>query len=129
MTTNLLSLHRNLTHRQAQIAQDTAKLALAAPGPTTFAEAADLGRAAFQRMEEMQKSWMLGWADWAGYAARLPETDTVPKFAERLGNIALRAQIQMTTQMTDMAELGENVAVSYGYWVSRQVTERASGTD
>ncbi len=124
MTPKLAALPLAHAHRTARLAQDTAKLTLSAPDAGTLAEAAELGRATMERAMALQAGWVKDWADWMAYAQAITEADTVPKFAEHAGNIALRAQAQMTQQMTALSELSENVTVSYGYWLSKQTERR-----
>jgi hypothetical protein len=116
-------------HRTGQMVQDTAKLALTSPHPLAFAGAAALGRAAMERVSVLQKGWVRDWMEWAAYAQSITGADTLPKFAEHAGNIVVRAQAQVTNQMTAITDVSENFAVNYSYWVARQLEERGIDRD
>ena len=90
----------------------------------TMAEATALGLAAFRRGMAMQKTWIDGWQAWARYAQTVEASDTVPKFVERSGNVALQAEAQLIAQARDVSELMDNVAVSYGWWLTRTLERR-----
>lgn len=124
--TPAMALHANQLKRASALVQDTAKLAITLPGPDTFSEAAELGQATMERVSELQKSWAQDWSDWADYASALPEADTLPKYMEHAGNIFLRAQAQMVAQINDLSNLSENVSVSYGFWVAKQVEDKST---
>lgn len=118
------SLPATHAHRTAQMLRDTAKLAVTSQDPQTLVGATQLGRAAMERVSALQKGWVQDWMDWAAYARSITGADTLPKFAEHAGNIAVRAQAQMTNQMTALTDVSENLTVNYGYWVARQLEER-----
>lgn len=123
------SLPATHAHRTAQILRDTAKLAVTSPNPVALVEAAEIGRAAIERVSTLQKGWVRDWMDWAEYARSITGADTLPKFADHAGNILVRAQAQMTNQMTALTDVSENLAVNYSYWVARQLEERGKNVD
>lgn len=113
--------------RCAKLAQDTARLAMRPPEPSTFSELVELGRASADRMTALQKGWLRDWSDWAAYAGSIAGADTVPKFTERAGNIALRAEAQLQKQINQTTDLGENILVSYGFWLSKRLGDDEPG--
>lgn len=110
--------------RAAKTAQVTAEMSMKVPSAERFYEALDLATATTKRFQAAQASWMSAWMDWAEYAGTLDGADTVPKYVERVGNIALRAQNQMAVQANDMSNLMENLNVSYSYWLAQQVERK-----
>jgi len=119
--TQALKLQTVSVMRACEGALQTAALASQPPEAARMQEALNLGAATLARYQAMQSNWLAAWADWAAYAGALDGADTVPKFTERLGNIGLRAQAQLAAQANDLANLNENVAVSYAYWVAQQL--------
>lgn len=107
--------------RVSEACAQTAQLALHPPKPDALGEVMDLATATQSRMAALQMQWMRDWWDWGAYAQTLEGADTIPKFAERTGNIALQAQALSVAHITQFSTLMDNVGVSYSYWVSRQL--------
>lgn len=118
-----LQLQAEQAVRCAHTVSDTVKLASHPPRPSALTEAWDLGMSTFRRSASLQRSWMDDWADWAGYAQSLPRTDTLPKYMAHSGNIFLQAQAQVVSQLSEMSELVDNIAVNYGFWVAQQIED------
>ena len=127
VVTQTLSLQTSQMSRAAQTLQRSAVLAAHGPDATVWTEGMELAGATYKRVTEMQKSWLNEWSTWASYAQSLQGADTVPKYFERIGNIALQAQTQMNTQTTEMSELMDNIAVSYSYWLERKIDAQKAG--
>jgi len=109
--------------RTAELLQKSARLALTQPPPAVAQELAELGRATFDRYAAMQRDWMAQWRDWAAYAAAIEEARTLPIYAEHGMNAMVRAQKLASDQIAATMTLGENAAVSYGYWLDRRLQE------
>ena len=107
--------------RAADMAHKCTRLAMSARGHEAIAEAVNLNRAAADRVSTLQSTWADQWKAWYDYASALPDVNTLPKYLDRTGNIALQAQAQMVSQMSDISELYENMTVSYSYWLSKQL--------
>lgn len=118
---NAMKIHSDNTARMAHTLQQTAAVAMKPPEMARIQEAMNLATATVARYQTMQSNWMQAWSDWAAYAGTLDGVDTVPKLMERVGNIGLRAQAQIASQNNDLANLNENVSVSYLYWLSQQL--------
>jgi len=116
-----LKINTDTMMRLATNARQTGELAMKQPREDAMQEGMALALSTVQRCATLQKTWIDAWANWAEYAGSLEGADTVPKYAERIGNIGLRAQAQMVTQLNDLTELSENLSVSYAYWISQQV--------
>ena len=117
-------LHKEQAGRAMQCMQDTAKLAMSTPDPSAFAEGLELMQATRDRMVTMQTKMVSDWIEWVGYAQSIEGADTIPKFADRTGNIALQAQSLVVSQMTQWSELIDNVGVNYAFWVNQKVNRR-----
>lgn len=107
--------------RAMKAAELSAKVAMSEPRAERFFEAWELAAASAERVQVMQARWMTAWGDWLSYASTLEGADTVPKYVERVGNIALRAQAQVAQQVNDSSNLMENLSVNYAYWLAQQV--------
>lgn len=119
--TSALDLPATHLTRAADMAQKCARLAMEARGHEALAEAVNLNRAAADRVSALQATWADQWRAWYDYASALPDVNTLPKYLDRSGNIALQAQAQMVSQLSDLSELYENMTVSYSYWLSKQL--------
>lgn len=107
--------------RVSEACAQTAQLALQPPKPDAWAEVMELATATQARMASLQMQWIRDWWDWGAYAQSIEGADTVPKFADRTGNIALQAQALTVSQITQFSTLMDNVGVSYSYWVTQQL--------
>lgn len=109
--------------RTTKSALQTARLATVPPRAEALSEVAELAKASTERFLLLQKSWAEEWGAWLTYAGSLSGADTLPKVMERSANIALQAQAQVMSQVTDTMGLMENISVSYSYWVAKQFEE------
>ncbi|MEL6520786.1 MAG: hypothetical protein AAFQ66_07465 [Pseudomonadota bacterium] len=118
-----MRLQQTQALRAAEIMQNTAKFCTKPPSMETFFEVSELAQASFKRSTALQASWMQAWMDWAAFSGSIKGADTVPKYFDRLNNIALQADAQMVSQVQEFAELVDNIGVSYAHWLSQQVTK------
>jgi hypothetical protein len=116
-----LRLQQEQALRACDMAQKTAQVCMQPPRPGALSEALALGDAAMTRAADLQMSWVRAWADWARFAGSISGADTTAKYADRMGNIVLRAEAQITSQVTEASELADNIGISYAYWLTRQL--------
>lgn len=107
--------------RAAQCLQETAQLVLHPPNAEGLAEGVELANATRTRALALQQQWVQDWTDWSSFARSIEGADTIPKYADRTGNIFLQASALMVTQMGQWSELMDNVGVNYAFWVHRQI--------
>ena len=122
--TTTAKLQSETATRTAETVQNTLQLASAPPRPGALAEALELAGASYKRAAVLQIGWLRDWTRWGLYAQSLDGANTVPKYVERVGNIALQAQAQVNAQAAQWSELMDNVGVSYGFWLTRQLEAR-----
>lgn len=122
--TTTAKLQSETATRTAETVQNTLQLASAPPRPGALAEALELAGASYKRAADLQIGWLRDWTRWGLYAQSLDGANTVPKYVERVGNIALQAQAQVNAQAAQWSELMDNVGVSYGFWLTRQLEAR-----
>lgn len=118
-----LALQTAHMSRTAGIAQGCARLASQGRGHEMLTEAVALNVSAMERISDLQSAWAAQWETWLDYARALPEVDTIPKLVDRSNNVVLQAQSQMASQVTDLTELAENMAVSYSFWLNKQLED------
>lgn len=114
-------LHVDQAARTAQCLQETAQLALKPPSAQGLTEGMDLANASRKRALALQQQWIQDWTDWSSFAQSIEGADTVPKYADRTGNIFLQASALVVTQMGQWSELMDNMSVNYAFWVHRQL--------
>lgn len=115
-------LQQEAALRACELSQKTAQVCMTAPpSGSALQEATALAEAAVTRAATLQISWLRAWTDWVEFVATIDGADTTAKYADRLNNIALRAEAQVATQVTDSLELLDNVTVSYAYWLTQRL--------
>lgn len=119
--TTTAKLQMDQTRRVAEACQQSAQLALHPPTPDAWAEMFELALAAQGRLADLNRQVLADWWRWGEYAGSIEGADTVPKFADRTGNIALQAQALTVSHISQFAALMDNVGISYAYWVDQQV--------
>ncbi|MDA7427384.1 hypothetical protein PGB28_02855 [Primorskyibacter aestuariivivens] len=125
--TTTAKLQTEQATRACETLQNTVQLASAPPAPGAMAEVLELAGASYKRAADLQIGWLRDWTRWGLYAQSLDGANTVPKYVERVGNIALQAQAQVNAQAEQWSELMDNVGVSYGFWLTRQLEARDKG--
>lgn len=125
IVTPAITLHRTQVTRAASMAQDTARLAMTLPEPEVYAEAVELNKAALQRLSSLQKTWSADWPTGPTTRARWPRRTRCRSISSMPATSCCGRRRRWRAQVNDLSELAENLSVSYGYWVSRQVEDRA----
>jgi len=120
-----IRLNQELIERSAALSSKSASLCLRPPKNGALSDATALLGGAMSRSVALQTDWMQEWADFAQFAASVDGADTMAKLSDRMSNIFLRAEAQMTTQVTQSLELFDNIAVSYAYWLNQQLEDDA----
>lgn len=98
---------RRATHAAASV---TRLLASGAYGPA-WAQCWDLGDAARQRLEQLQRGWVQDWFTWWDYCRQIEGAGTLSKFSEREINIVNQALQLASAHTVDLLSLMENVEV------------------